>query len=63
MSGLLLCLPLAFFIQTEKPRRQFALQAESPEFSKLVSPDAKLETVATGFGFTEGPVCDSKGFV
>jgi gluconolactonase len=29
----------------------------------LFSHDAKLETVATGFGFTEGPVWDPAGFV
>ncbi len=47
----------------ERPRRQFKLQADSPEFSKLISGDAKLEVLATGFGFTEGPVWDPAGFV
>ena len=49
--------------QTEKPKRQFELHAESPQFSKLIAPDAKLETIASGFGFTEGPVWDSKNFL
>jgi gluconolactonase len=44
-------------------RREFELRAESPEFWKLVARDAKLETVATGFGFTEGPVWDQAGFL
>jgi len=43
--------------------RQFALQAESPEFWNLIDKDAQLSTVATGFGFTEGPVWDEKGFL
>jgi gluconolactonase len=49
--------------QSTKAGREFALQAESPEFWNLISKDAKLSTVATGFGFTEGPVWDPAGFV
>jgi len=45
------------------PSRQFALQAESPQFWDLVSHDAQLNVVATGFGFTEGPVWDEQGFL
>jgi gluconolactonase len=47
----------------DKPQRKFELEASSPAFWKLISKDAKLETVATGFGFTEGPVWDKSGFV
>jgi gluconolactonase len=47
----------------QKAHRDFALQAESPEFWNLVDHDAKLGTVATGFGFTEGPVWDESGFL
>src|SRR5580700_5503025 len=47
----------------DKPKREFKLEAESPAFWKLVPKNAKLETVATGFGFTEGPVWDKSGFV
>lgn len=43
--------------------RHFELEAQSPKFWNLVSRDATLEKVATGFGFTEGPVWDSKGFL
>jgi gluconolactonase len=43
--------------------RKFELQAASPQFWKLISHDAKLATVATGFGFTEGPVWDPSGFL
>jgi gluconolactonase len=47
--------------QTEK--RTFALQSESAEFWKLVDRNAKLETVGSGFGFTEGPMWDPAGFL
>src|SRR5205823_229864 len=43
--------------------RIFALKADSPEFWKLVDRNARLETVASGFGFTEGPVWDPAGFL
>ena len=43
--------------------RQFELKAESPKFRELIAADAKLETVAGGFGFTEGPVWDPRGFL
>jgi gluconolactonase len=49
--------------QVKHPPRGFELSAESPAFWKLVQRDAKLETVASGFGFTEGPVWDKAGFV
>ncbi|MGC2721966.1 MAG: SMP-30/gluconolactonase/LRE family protein [Candidatus Acidiferrales bacterium] len=49
--------------QSKKPPREFALQAESPEFWNLIAKDAKLEKYATGFGFTEGPMWDPSGFV
>ena len=42
---------------------EFHLQAESPQFWNLVDRDAKLGRVATGFGFTEGPVWDQSGFL
>lgn len=47
----------------ERERRNFALEAESHEFWGVVDHDAKLDTVATGFGFTEGPVWDEAGFL
>ena len=42
---------------------EFLLQAESPQFWNLVDRNAKLGVVATGFGFTEGPVWDQSGFL
>lgn len=49
----------------DKPEanRAFALQATSPAFWKLFKRDASMSTVATGFGFTEGPVWDDRGFL
>jgi len=48
--------------QTQSPRA-FELESLSPKFWELVDHEAKLETVATGFGFTEGPVWDTSGFL
>lgn len=44
-------------------KSSFALDPLTPEFSKLIAPSEKLETVATAFGFTEGPVWDPGGFL
>jgi len=63
--GWLLC--AGFFLQAEAspqaPAREFALKAESPKFWDLIDHDARLHKVATGFGFTEGPVWDERGFL
>jgi gluconolactonase len=61
--GLLLALVVFSTLRAADSTREFALRAESPQFWKLFAHDAKLETIATGFGFTEGPVWDPKGFV
>jgi len=50
-------------IRAVAPERRFELLAESPEFWTLLDRDAKLTTVATGFGFTEGQVWDPVGFL
>jgi gluconolactonase len=62
VASLLLALPL-YAQEAHAPKRQFRLDAKSPQFWKLIPQDAKLETFATGFGFTEGPVWDPSGFV
>ncbi len=46
-----------------QPARKFELKAESAAFWKLIDREAKLEKVAGGFGFTEGPVWDPRGFL
>src|ERR1700693_6114054 len=62
--GLLLLAVLRLCAQdTNKPPRKFELVAQSPEFWNFMDHDAKLTTVASGFGFTEGPVWDSAGFL
>jgi len=43
--------------------RVFELEGISPQFWEVVDHDAKLETVAAGFGFTEGPMWDPAGFL
>ncbi len=52
-----------FFAETQEPKREFQLQAISDDFWTLFERQAKLSTVASGFGFTEGPVWDPAGFV
>jgi gluconolactonase len=49
--------------KTHPEKRKFELKAESPAFWKLVPPGATLTTLATGLGFTEGPVWDPAGFL
>jgi gluconolactonase len=49
--------------QEKKTLRTFSLQSESPKFWQVLDRSAKLETLASGFGFTEGPVWDQAGFV
>ena len=43
--------------------RPFELKAESPKFWELFTEGSQLEKIATGFGFTEGPVWDPHGFL
>lgn len=50
-------------VYAQEPQRAFALQASSPAFWKLIPRDAKLDIIASGFGFTEGPVWDPSGFI
>ncbi len=52
-------LSIALHAQT----RAFALEANSPSFWTVIDRGAKLETIASGFGFTEGPMWDESGFL
>src|ERR1039457_3617538 len=54
------CLLLTLSAQKAKV---FKLDPLSPKFLELIGRDAKLETVATDFGFTEGPMWDPAGFL
>ena len=47
----------------EERRRAFELQAETPQFWSVIDRNEKLTTIASGFGFTEGPVWDEAGFL
>src|SRR5580693_2197864 len=42
---------------------KYELKANSQKFWDLIAPQTKLETIAKGFGFTEGPVWDERGFL
>jgi len=61
LAGLLLA--ARFCADQDDPHRQFELRANSAEFWNLFEKDVKLTTVASGFGFTEGPVWDPEGFL
>lgn len=49
--------------RARRPDKPFELHALTPEFWKVFDKSAKLTTLATDFGFTEGPVWDPAGFV
>jgi len=59
----MLTMPARATAQERAPLRTFALRSNSPKFWDLLDHDAKLTTVATGFGFTEGPVWDEHGYI
>jgi Gluconolactonase len=50
-------------IAVAQKTQAFKLEPLSPKFQELIASDAKLETVAAGFGFTEGPMWDPAGFL
>src|SRR5689334_1144563 len=62
----LICFAVLVFLSlgaAAQDKRNFELQSLSPKFWDLIDRDAKLQTVATGFGFTEGPMWDPAGFL
>jgi gluconolactonase len=62
-AALALCWFVPHSPQAGAPAPKFSLNAESPQFWKMIDRDAKLTQIATGFGFTEGPVWDPSGFL
>jgi len=63
LSFALLALFFSAAIVAAQEKRSFRIESLSPKFAELIGSDAKLETVATGFGFTEGPMWDPAGFL
>jgi gluconolactonase len=64
LAALLVCFAVGkIWAGPQKPKREFNLEANSEKFWTLFERDAKLSTLASGFGFTEGPVWDPAGFV
>ena len=49
--------------RAQQAERKFELRVLSPSFWGLIDHDAKLTRVASGFGFTEGPVWDKVGYL
>lgn len=60
VTGAMICLLTPVHAQTA---RTFKLEPLSPKFTELIGNNAKLETVASGFGFTEGPMWDPANFL
>ncbi len=60
--GVIFCL-MPLLLPAAAPPRKFALHALSSQFWKLIPRHSKLIRVATGFGFTEGPVWDKRDFL
>ena len=62
---LLLCMAVFCLLLTTSAQEThaFGLEPLSPQFWDLIDHNAKLEKVATGFGFTEGPMWDAAGFL
>jgi gluconolactonase len=58
---LALALYLALPLAAQHVEHNFSLQADSPDFWKLIAKDTQLQTVGSGFGFTEGPVWEEGG--
>lgn len=61
--ALLIAVAVFALLAATDTHREFQLKAESPQFWSVIDRDAKLDVVATGFGFTEGPVWDPSGFL
>lgn len=61
VASALVFTPLAVAGQEQK--RSFTLIGLTPEFWRLLDRKASLSLVASGFGFTEGPVWDPAGYL
>jgi gluconolactonase len=61
--GLILLITLPIAARAKDAPRKFELRAHSPKFWKLIARHTQLKRIATGFGFTEGPVWDPHGFL
>lgn len=63
VASILLSAIVCAGLEAQHAKRKFELQALSPSFWNLVDHDASLTTVASGFGFTEGPVWNEAGYL
>lgn len=63
ISLVVLILLAACTHQAHKAARKFELEAKAPEFWALIDRSAQVAVIASGFGFTEGPVWDEAGFL
>jgi len=63
LTVVIVLLSLVAGASAQKQPRAFALEPLSLDFWNVIDRNAKLERVATGFGFTEGPMWDPSGFL
>jgi gluconolactonase len=61
--GLVFLFTVPVALKAQRAPRKFELRANSPKFWKLIGRHAQMKRMATGFGFTEGPVWDPHGFL
>lgn len=62
-AGAFLLVLFPAHLQPQRKQRKAELQALSPSFWKLIDSKSELTKVASGFGFTEGPVWDESGYL
>jgi len=62
-AGALLLVSFPAHLHAQQKQRNAELQALSPSFWKLIEPKSVVTKVASGFGFTEGPVWDESGYL
>ncbi len=63
IKSIIASLMLVSVLSVQADNRKFSLEADSPAFWSLFDHNAQLTKVASGFGFTEGPVWDEAGYL
>jgi gluconolactonase len=58
-----LCLFLLLVVLTSCSRPSNRIEKRDPDLDRIVSADARIETLAGGFGYTEGPLWMREGFL
>ena len=61
IKSIIASLMLVGVVSVRADNRKFSLEADAPAFWNLFDRNAQLTKLASGFGFTEGPVWDEAG--